>query len=324
MKAPLQASFGAIPEDAGNLEMVGAFSNRFEEWSQVTVWPVSGVLRRHDGSIETETIWVPLHLEQCGDYYSKWSWFPERRQGRYFNLSLFWWPNYYHWFCDVLARLHRVLPRLESGMQIILPPNLTAWQKRSLELIGLPFDRCVTYAGKRPWKVDHLVYTSPVTMTGDHEPESLHWVRDTIWKNLGCSPAKPGWRKLYLARKNTGSRSVVNEAELLPLLKARGFEIVDCGTMNLDEQVKLFSEAGCVVGPHGAAFANLLWVPAGAQVLEIFEPGSVRRCYWSLCQALGHHHHCGVGQTVSQAGGEAHIQVPVREFIETLDKLRTV
>ena len=321
MRAILNTLFGRVPDNAENLEIVGAFPQRFEEWSEVTAWPGSGVLRRRDRTIETETIWIEKHLELCGDYHSKWSRFPKRQRGRFFNLSLFWWQNYYHWICDVLPRLQRTLGRLEPDVRIILPPGLTAWQKRSLELIGLPLDRCVTYSGKRPWKVERLLYASPVAMTGDHEPKSLCWTRDTIRQELGCMPAKPGWRKLYLSRKNAPSRRIVNEDELFPLLKQRGFEVVDSGALSFDAQVRLFSEAQCVIGAHGAAFTNILWSQAGLKALEIFEPGSVRRCYWSMCRVLGHVHACVVGDSVSNGHAEPNLSVNLDSFESALNSI---
>src|SRR5262249_35635853 len=161
----------------------GVYHRRFEEKSWPTIWPRSGVIRWANGEIETETIWQKAHLKQCGDYYSKWSLFPEKRKGRYFNLSLFWSAGYYHWICDVLPRLHEVLPQLlSSEIHVIVPPNLAVWQKRSLELIGLPGERWLSYEGRRPWRVEHLLYASPVSMTGDHEVESLKWVRQSIWQ----------------------------------------------------------------------------------------------------------------------------------------------
>jgi hypothetical protein len=319
MRAELKSLFGEIPSNADNLEIVGTFPERFEEKSQATVWPASGVIRWEDGSIESEAIWVESNLAQCGDYHSKWSAFPKGRRGRFFNLSLFWWQNYYHWVCDVLVRWQRALPHLSADVRVILPLGLTAWQNRSLELAGPALDRCLQYSGKRPWKVEHLTYVSPVAMTGDHEPNSLLSLRDIIRQKLGCIPAKPGWRKLYLTRKNAPSRSIVNEDKFLPLLKERGFEVVNCGAMSFEEQVRLFSEAQCVAGPHGAAFTNILWSPPGLKVFEIFEPGSVRRCYWSISKALGHEHVCGVGDSVPNGKGEPNIHLTLLQFATGLD-----
>lgn len=319
-RAELHCVFGQIPADAENLQIVGEFPPRHEHWKDATVWPGSGVVRRADGGIETETIWIPENLQQCGDFQSKWSWLPRRRSGRYFNLSLFWSAGYYHWICDVLTRLQAALPHLAPDVQVILPPRMKEWQSRSLELTGLPKSQWLTYEGRRPWRVEDLLYVSPAAMTGDHEEKSLHWLRDTIWRRcLGAPPAKAGWRKLYLTRKNTWSRNVVNEAELLPLLQERGFEIVDCGALTFDGQIRLFAEAALVAGPHGAALTNILWSPPGAAMIEIFEPAAVRRCYWSMCRTLGHRHSCGVGQPVSQEAKEANIRVPVHEFIRAIE-----
>lgn len=222
--------------------------------------------------------------------------------------------------CDVLTRLHTVLPQLTPDIQVILPPNLKPWQSRSLELIGLSQNQCVSYTGKRPWKVEQLFYASPVAMTGDHESKSLLWVRDTVWQRcLGGAPTRIGWRKLYLTRNQTWSRNIVNETELIPPLRERGFEVMDCGKLSFDEQVRLFSEAAYIVGPHGAAFTNMLWSPPGLKVLEIFEPASVRRCYWSMCQTLGHRHACGIGQPVAQEGKEANIRIPAKDLIRAVE-----
>lgn len=321
MRAELKPLFGQIPGNADNLNIVGEFPRRLETSLGAIVWPASGVVRHANGTVEKETIWTASNLDHCGDFHSKWSWLPQSRPGTYFNLSLFWWPNFYHWHCDVLPRLWWALPKLSAETKIILPPNLTAWQRCSLELLGLPPERCASFSGRRPWRVERLVHASPLAMTGDLEPQTLRALRDALQKKFGGNPARPGSRKLYLTRKTARARGVVNEAELLPLLAARGFEAVDCGALDYAAQIKLFSEAGVVVGPHGAAFTNLLWAAPGTRMLEIFEPGSVRRCYWSLTRALGQQHHCAVAEAVPNPGGEPNLIVPQNKFIAALDML---
>jgi capsular polysaccharide biosynthesis protein len=321
MRAKLHPYFGTIPPNSDNLEVVGSFLRRFDEKKWATIWPESGLIKWANGTFEIETIWSEQNLKNCGDYRSKWRWFPHRRYGRYFNLSLFWSFGYYHWICDVLTRLHTMLPRLSPDIRIILPPHMKAWQSRSLELIGLAGNQLLAYTGRRPWKVENLSYASPVAMTGDHEEKSLFWVRDTIWQRcLGRIPNRGG-RKFYLLRHNTWSRNVTNESELLIRLAERGYEALDCGTLTFDEQVRIFSEASHVVGPHGAALTNLLWSPPGCKVFEFFEPATVRRCYWSMCKTLEHHYACGIGEAVPQEKKEANIRVPVGKLIESLDQL---
>lgn len=292
---------------------------RREILGEAVVWPGSGLIRKADGKLEIEPIWIEDHLGQCGDYASKWSHFPASRDGFYLNLSLFWWQNYYHWFADVLTRLHDLLPLSEPKLQVILPSGMSPWQMHSLELLGLPLDRCVFHSGKRPWRVEKLLYISPVTMTGNHTPESLFWLRNTLLSKLGLSLQSAGWRKIYLTRKGARSRHILNEEEYLPLLKNRGIEVVDCAQLSLEEQIRLFSEARCVIAPHGAALTNILYAPTGAKIFEIFEPGSIRQCYWSMSLTLGHDYSCGMGKSVMNPLGEANLSVNADELFSALE-----
>jgi len=322
MRADLNIIFGKLSDSTDNLEIIGSLSNRVVEKSWPTVWPASGLVRWADGSLEFETIWIRKNLIQCADYFSFFSKIPIRKKGRYFNLSLFWYFGYYHWICDILTRLHSLQPFLSGDIKIILPPYINSWQKRSLEIIGLPIEQCINFSGKRPWLVERLLYVSPVAMTGDHEVSSLKWVKDTILDHvLGPGIRPKASRKIYLARKNTWSRNIINENELIPLLCDKGFEIVDCAQYSFDDQVRFFSEAAFVIGPHGGALTNILWAPEGLKVFEIFESTAIRRCYWSMCKTLGHDHYCGVADSVYNQKREPNIHVNIKEIDRAIDKI---
>lgn len=322
MRADIKPIFGEIPVPSDNLEIVGEFPRRIEHLDNAIVWPGSGVVCRPDGQVENQSVWVPANLRYCHDYHSKWSFFPRRKKGSYFNLSLFWWSNYYHWHCDILTRLIFILPHLPAGTQVILPRGLSKLQRVSLEMVGLDLDRCVEYNGRRPWKVDELIWTAPLAMTGDHEASTLQLLRETLFQQSGMAvPKSPGNRRLYLTRKNTRGREVVNEEEVLAILLTRGFESVDCSTLDYRQQMEVVSQAGWIVAPHGAALTNLLWCAPGTSVFEIFEPCTVRRCYWSLSRALDFRYHCAIAETRNRVGGEADMVVDSEKFSLALDQI---
>jgi Capsular polysaccharide biosynthesis protein len=318
MTAELEPLFGHVLAESDNLKIVGAYPRRFEDCPWATVWPRSGLIRWQDGTIEGETLWADNNLADCADYSSRWSWFPRRLNGRFFNLSLYWWSNYYHWFCDVLPRLHQLTDRLQSDVQVI-SPALSPYQAESLTLVGVALSRCLTYTDRRPWKVERLLYASPVAMTGDHEPKSLSWMRDKIRLSiLKHSDDRLGRRRLYVTRCRAACRRIVNEAELQPILDDYGFETVECEILSFAEQVRLFSEASIVVGSHGGGLTNILWCGRGASVFDIQQPHAVRRCYWSLARALGHHYFCAIGEAQKVVRGEPNIRVDPDRFRRAL------
>lgn len=79
---------------------------------------------------------------------------------------------------------------------------------------------------------------------------------------------------LYISRINSNKRQLLNELELISAASALGYEIVDPGKLSFDEQVKLFSSARAVVGPHGSGLANAAFCGPGTVLIE-FRPSHV-------------------------------------------------
>ena len=73
--------------------------------------------------------------------------------------------------------------------------------------------------------------------------------------------------------------------------------------MSVADQVKLFAEASVVTGPHGAGFANMVFAPAGATLVELMGPrvnldyGS-NKFFARLCTLCGHKYARVVGEQV--------------------------
>ena len=70
-------------------------------------------------------------------------------------------------------------------------------------------------------------------------------------------------------RGNTISRKVLNESDLIKILQKYNYDIIDCATLSIEEQIKQFSEAKNIIILNGAAISNLLFVPDAINVIEI-------------------------------------------------------
>jgi capsular polysaccharide biosynthesis protein len=81
---------------------------------------------------------------------------------------------------------------------------------------------------------------------------------------------------------------MVNEAELEARLVEAGFILVRPEQLKVAEQARQFSAACCVVAPHGAGLANIVFAPPGAALVEVFHPQYRHPCYENLAAACGH------------------------------------
>jgi capsular polysaccharide biosynthesis protein len=78
-------------------------------------------------------------------------------------------------------------------------------------------------------------------------------------------------RDFYISRQKT-RRKIVNHPDIEAILREFGFEEVFCEELSFEEQVRIFSEAEAIFGHHGAGTINAMFAPAGAAVIEAFNP----------------------------------------------------
>lgn len=79
-------------------------------------------------------------------------------------------------------------------------------------------------------------------------------------------------QRIFLLRGPVRTRRILNEGELLRLLRRFGFVAVTTDGMTVAQQAQLFANAKIIVAGHGAALTNLLFAQEGTVVVELFPP----------------------------------------------------
>ena len=75
--------------------------------------------------------------------------------------------------------------------------------------------------------------------------------------------------KIYISRKNTGSRSLSNEEEVIEIFIKYGYRILICEDLTFYEQIEIFSKAKIIASLHGAGLTNMIWMEQGTKVIEM-------------------------------------------------------
>jgi capsular polysaccharide biosynthesis protein len=181
--------------------------------------------------------------------------------------------NYYHYLLDVVVRLGV----LEESPDIPAPERWYAsvsgppFQRELLELAGVPSDSVVDAVEHPHVSAGVLVVPSVPAMREVDPPWAVDWLRDRLLPRVDGSGPR---RRIYVTRTHAGnSRVVVNDEEVTALLESRGFVSVDPGSLSVAEQIRTFATAEVVVGAHGAALANLVFVRPGTAIVELFPAG---------------------------------------------------
>ena len=76
-------------------------------------------------------------------------------------------------------------------------------------------------------------------------------------------------KKIYVTREDSTYRKIVNEADILPILRSRGYKVINPQLYNIDEQIRIFSQAEKIISPHGSNLSNIIFCKPGTEIYEI-------------------------------------------------------
>jgi capsular polysaccharide biosynthesis protein len=196
-----------------------------------------------------------------------------------------WSYGYFHWLADALTRLYTIR-HLLGGLVLLLPHRYAGLEfvRSSLEAFGV---REVEYL--RPGEVvrcERLLMPTPTAPSGHYNEEVIRSTRDVL---VGAyrPVAGGGDERIYISRGGARKRRIVNEDAVVDALREFGFQVVHAEEHSLAEQVRMASAATCLVSNHGAGLTNMLFMPAGARVLELrHRADGVNNCHFALASAL--------------------------------------
>jgi capsular polysaccharide biosynthesis protein len=215
---------------------------------------------------------------------------PTALEGEHASLVSLWCDNYYHWMVDALPRLASLQAAGIDAVPLVVPHRRSRLQRESLALLGLSARRLTAFVNAHV-APRTLIWAPAPAHIGYPSTFVVTWLRRVLGQG---TPARG--RRLYMAR--SGSRCVVNEDQVVALLRRYGFEVIHPERMALVEQIRAFEAAEAVVAPHGAGITNIVFCKRIA-LLELMPPRYVNPCYHQLARAAGYDHWHLVGEEVS-------------------------
>ena len=109
-------------------------------------------------------------------------------------------------------------------------------------------------------------------------------------------------RWLYIARPGGWRRRIPTEPAIRKMLEGYGFEAVNPGSLSFSDQIETFREAHIVVGPHGTAMTNSVFMNPGGAMIEMTHEQRVIIAFHEVACMAGLHFSCVVGDMLETPG----------------------
>ncbi|MBC5773091.1 glycosyltransferase family 61 protein [Pontibacter sp. KCTC 32443] len=200
--------------------------------------------------------------------------------------------NIGHWFLDVLPRLHLLQ---QSGLfdQIdwfLVPSTRYSYQTETLELLGISKEKIISGETHTHIVADKIIAsTAP---RGNHTlvPKWLiTYMREAFLPAVPTEEQQPVQSEgpfLFISRRDSSVRNILNEDELQQVLGHYGFNTILSSKLSITDKIKLFSKAKVILSPTGAGLISMLFCQPGTKLVEIFNEGFVIEPFFDIATKL--------------------------------------
>ena len=169
--------------------------------------------------------------------------------------------------------------KLAEGMLALLPPSF------------------IRHIVKHPG-IEYKSFMHAIPFYGDIAPTQSYELLRSLYRRW-MQPCRG--TSIYIQRR-ASPRRVLNEADLLPVLKEFGYEVVALEDYPVVEQIRIVSEAKNILAPHGAGLAFTVFCNPEARIIELSGDSNLeQRHYMHLAYALGLRFH---RHPVKESGGD--------------------
>ncbi len=203
-----------------------------------------------------------------------------------FWLTDNWSKNYFHWFTDVLPKLYIVNKNYKNEIVILRKgfENID-YIKKTLQMFeNIEFQYIRTF---QIAKIKKLNIISPTAPTGNYNSDLIKEMRFFLLSLFSKKISKKTVTRIFISRKKARNRKVINETEIISVLKKYDFEIIDFENYTWLEQMQFCFNAEYLIGVHGAGLTNMLFMKDYSKILELRRNDDTHNnCYFSLANAL--------------------------------------
>jgi Glycosyltransferase 61 len=202
--------------------------------------------------------------------------------------------DYYHSMMMGIARLAAVPENYMAASAGVLVAHDAIRAREALALLDLMPSLVVEEVARdATLRVETLIL--PLSVCGE---SAYHPCVADFFRGISTNVppmARPSPRRLYIDRRSSRERPLVNEAELMDALARLGFVMVRPDTLSLADQVRLFRGADVIVAPHGAELTNLGFCRPGTQIIELLMDAYCNWCFRNLAGLMRLRYDCVVG-----------------------------
>jgi hypothetical protein len=194
--------------------------------------------------------------------------------------------GYFHWLLEALPAALRAFDA-SPGATLLVHPDSPRYVREGVRLFFSGLQQSDLVTSERPVAVGAARLVTIDEYSGFVAAADVALLRERAGALLKQSGSEGG-KLLFVSRRLARARAEAAPPSLDGVFHDLGYEVVVAETLDLVDQIRLFSSARGIAGLHGAGLANMIWTPPGCRIVELFPAGAFNDCYARLALTCGH------------------------------------
>ena len=185
--------------------------------------------------------------------------------------------NYFHFLFDIITRL-RILQEFYNLNEIdyFYINRKINWQIKFLNFFfKIPYKKLLFAESFRHIKASKILIVKHPWYNKGHFQQQIKnipdWIIFYLRNNfLRFKKKFKSNEKIFIDRSDSvfSHCKIINNKQIADFLKGRGFSVYKVSNLSFFKQIYLFNNAKIIIGPHGAAFTNLIFCKKNTKIIE--------------------------------------------------------
>ena len=185
--------------------------------------------------------------------------------------------NYFHFLFDIVAKLKLCEEKIRlNDIDFFYVPGDSDWQKKILSLFDIGSDKLINSQKYRHLRAKSIIAVEHPWYQKGYVQQELYNLPEWIIfflreKFLGYAKKFECSDRIFIDRTESVFHhcKLINNKEIMDHLSKKGFQCYQIGKLDFFEQIYLFNNAKIIIGPHGAAFTNIIFSNPNTNIVEI-------------------------------------------------------
>lgn len=226
-----------------------------------------------------------------------------------------------HWISDTMTRIFALNEVLKDFVVILPAYSKYGVRAQSLKL----FDFGPTYyiESGTYLEVKNLYAPSFIAPTGNFNAGNALAFRSFVLEKLNIVKLLAN-KRIYISRKKTLRRHIINETEVERLIVSYDFEIIYMEDYSFNEQISIINSAKYLVTIHGAALTFLHFMNENSKVLELrYEGDTHNNHFYAIASTLDidYYYQICKGNFISDRANNYDIKVDIELLKTNIDMM---